>query len=73
MRWHGYRSETVTWYFNDFGQTLGIETAKWCVLDHKRRNIAVYESYLEIDSQLLNELIEITTELLEIVRDLGDR
>ena len=74
MRWHGYRSENRYLVFQCLEQTVGLETAKWRVLDqcHKRRNIAEYEGHLEIDSQLLNELIEITTELLELVKDLGD-
>jgi len=74
MRWHGYRSENRYLVFQCLEQTLGLETAKWRVLDqcHKRRNIAEYEGYLEIDSQLLNELIEITTELLELVKNLDD-
>ena len=74
MRWHGYRSENRYMVFQCLEQTLGLETAKWRVLDqcHKQRNIAEYEGHLEIDSQLLNELIEITTELLELVKDLGD-
>ena len=74
MRWHGYRSENRYLVFQCLEQTVGIETAKWRVLDqcHKRRNIAEYEGHLEIDSQLLNELIEITIELLELVKDLGD-
>lgn len=74
MRWHGYRSENRYLVFQCLEQTLGLETAKWRVLDqcHKRRNIAEYEGHLEIDSQLLNELIEITTELLALVKELDD-
>lgn len=74
MRWHGYRSENRYLVFQCLEQTLGLETAKWRVLDqcHKRRNIAEYEGHLEIDSQLLNELIEITTELLVLVKELDD-
>ncbi len=72
MRWHGYRSENRYLVFQCLEQTLGLETAKWRVLDqcHKRRNIAEYEGHLEIDAQLLNELIEISTELLELVKNL---
>ncbi len=72
MRWHGYRSENRFLVFQCLEQTLGLETAKWRVLDqcHKRRNIAEYEGHLEIDSQLLSELIVITTELLALVKGL---
>jgi hypothetical protein len=43
------------------------------VLDncHNRRNVAEYQGHLEVDDQLLNELIEITTALLGLVRRLG--
>ena len=72
MRWHGYRSENRYLVFQCLEQTLGLETTKWRVLDqcHKRRNVAEYEGHLEIDAQLLNELIEISTELLELVKNL---
>ena len=45
MRWHGYRSENRYLVFQCLEETLGLETAKWRVLDqcHKRRNIAEYE------------------------------
>lgn len=73
MRWHGYRSENRYLVFQCLEQTIGLEAEKWRVLDqcHKRRNIAEYEGHLEIDSQLLDELIEITAELLELVSKLG--
>ncbi len=74
MRWHGYRSDNRYLVFQCLEQTIGIEPSKWRVLDqcHKRRNNAEYGGYLEIDSQLLNELIEISAELLVLVKDLGD-
>lgn len=74
MRWHGYRSENRFLVFQCLEQTIGLETEKWRVLDqcHKRRNIAEYEGHLEIDSQLLNELTEITSELLVLVKKLGN-
>ena len=53
--------------------TLGLDNAKWRVLDkcHKQRNIAEYEGHLDITPQLLNELIAITEELLTLVQALG--
>jgi len=43
------------------------------VLDkcHKQRNLAEYEGYLEITPQLLQELIEISNELIRLVEALG--
>jgi hypothetical protein len=73
MRWHGYRSDNRYLVFQCLEQTVGLEKAKWRVLDkcHKQRNIAEYEGYLEITPQLLHELIEITKDLLTRVEALG--
>lgn len=73
MRWHGYRSDNRYLVFQCLEQTVGLETVKWRVLDqcHKRRNLAEYEGYLEIDPRLLEELIEITEELLDLLESMG--
>jgi len=73
MRWHGYRSDNRYLVFQCLEQTVGLEKAKWRVLDkcHKQRNIAEYEGHLEITSQLLRELIEISKELLARAEGLG--
>jgi hypothetical protein len=73
MRWHGYRSDNRYLVFQCLEQTVGLEKAKWRVLDkcHKQRNIAEYEGHLEITSQLLGELIEISKELLARLEGLG--
>ncbi|MDT8372307.1 MAG: hypothetical protein RQ783_10020 [Gammaproteobacteria bacterium] len=73
MRWHGYRSDNRYLVFQCLKQTLGLEDVKWRVLDrcHKVRNLAEYEGHLEISSQLLKELIDITEELVTLVEALG--
>lgn len=73
LRWHGYRSTNRYLVFQCLEQTLGLDKAKWRVLDqcHKLRNIAEYEGLLEITPQLLGELIGITEELLQLVEGLG--
>ncbi len=72
LRWHGYRSEHRYLVFQCLPHTLGLDKAKWRVLDkcHNCRNLAEYEGHLEIDMQLLKELIQITNELLVLVNDL---
>lgn len=72
LRWHGYRSEHRYLVFQCLPHTLGLGRAKWRVLDkcHNCRNIAEYEGHLEIDTQLLKELIQITGELLVLVNGL---
>jgi len=73
MRWHGYRSDNRYLVFQCLQHTTGLTNAKWRVLDlcHKQRNLAEYEGSLEISPQLLQELIQVTTELLKSVEALG--
>ena len=72
MRWHGYRSDNRYLVFQCLEHTVGLENAKWRVLDkcHKQRNLAEYEGHLEITPQLLQELIKVTRELLKLVEAL---
>ena len=72
LRWHGYRSDNRYIVFQCLGHTLGLSNAKWRVLDkcHNQRNLAEYEGHLEVNPQLLKELIAITQEILELVRNL---
>jgi len=73
MRWHGYRSDNRYLVFQCLQHTVGLDNAKWRVLDkcHKQRNLAEYEGHLEMTPQLLQELIKITRELLTSVEALG--
>lgn len=73
LRWHGYRSDNRYLVFQCLEHTVGLAKAKWRVLDkcHKQRNIAEYEGQLEITPQLLQELIEVTKELSDLVERLG--
>jgi len=73
LRWHGYRSDNRYLVFQCFQHTIGLDNAKWRVLDkcHNQRNIAEYEGHLEITPQLLQELIDITEGLLEVVDEMG--
>lgn len=72
LRWHGYRSDNRYIVFQRLGHTLSLSNAKWRVLDkcHNQRNLAEYEGHLEVNPQLLKELIAITQEILELVRNL---
>jgi len=73
LRWHGYRSDNRYLVFQCLQHTVGLENAKWQILDicHKQRNLAEYEGHLEITPQLLQELIDITRELLQLVKNMG--
>ncbi len=72
LRWHGYRSDSRYLVFQCLQHTLGLDRAKWRVLDncHKARNLAEYEGHLEVNPQLLKELISITNEVLLLVKAL---
>lgn len=73
LRWHGYRSDNRYLVFQCLQHTVGLENAKWRLLDkcHKLRNLAEYEGHLEITPQLLEELIGTAVEVLELVDRLG--
>ncbi len=73
LRWHGYRSDKRYLVFQCLQHTLGLEQAKWRVLDkcHHVRNLAEYEGHLEISPQLLKELIIISQEILVLVKTLA--
>ena len=73
MRWHGYRSENRYLVFQCLEHTVGLENAKWRVLDkcHTQRNLAEYEGNLDVTPQLIGELIPITKELAALVDALG--
>ena len=73
MRWHGYRTTKRYLVFLCLEHTVGMDKAKWRLLDkcHKQRNLAEYEGEMEVDPQLLKELVQITNELLEFVETLG--
>ena len=73
MRWHGYRSDNRYLVFQCLKHTVGLDDVKWRVLNkcHNARNLAEYEGHLEISSQLMNELTDITNEIVTLVESLG--
>lgn len=73
MRWYGYRSSERYLVFQCLEHTVGLDNVKWRVLDqcHKQRNLAEYEGQLEISPQLLEALIDVASELLDLVEGLG--
>ncbi len=72
LRYYGYRSDSRYLVFQCLQHTIGLENAKWRVLDkcHKQRNLAEYEGHLEITPQLLGELISITNEVQDSISKL---
>ncbi|WP_250657837.1 hypothetical protein [Alkalimarinus coralli] len=72
LRWHGYRSDSRYLVFQCLQHSLGLDKAKWRVLDkcHNVRNLAEYEGHLDVNPQLLKELISITKEIQTLVKAL---
>jgi len=70
LRDHGYRSnKSRALVFQALAHTVGMEAPKWRLLSkaHDMRNLAEYEGRTDVDARVLNELLEISTELLEKV------
>lgn len=72
LRWHGYRSDSRYLVFQCLQHTLGLDKAKWRVLDkcHNARNLAEYEGHLDVNPQLLKELISITEDIQSLIKAL---
>lgn len=73
LRWHGYRSEHRFTVFQCLEHTVKLPPEQWRILDHahRKRNIAEYEGYLEIDQGLVEALIQVAAEVASRVASLG--
>ena len=72
LRWHGYRSENRYTVFQCLAHTLNWSTSRWRVLDaaHKKRNLAEYEGFLEVEESAIADLHALVTELIADVEKL---
>lgn len=72
LRWRGYRSENRFTVFQCLAHTVDWPTNQWRVLDtaHQKRNLAEYEGLLDVEESLVEELIELSQQLLSDVRQL---
>lgn len=70
LRWRGYRSENRFTVFQCLAHTVNWPTNQWRVLDtaHHKRNLAEYEGLLDVEQSLVDELIEISEQLLKDVQ-----
>jgi hypothetical protein len=73
LRWHGYRSEHRFTVFQCLEHTVKLPPEQWRILDHahRKRNVAEYEGYLEIDQSLVEALIQVALEVASRVATLG--
>jgi hypothetical protein len=73
LRWHGYRSEHRYTVFQCLEHTVELPPSQWRVLDnaHRKRNVAEYEGYLDINQGLVEALIQAGSEVATRVAALG--
>lgn len=66
LRWHGYRSENRYIVFQCLTHTMNWTAPQWRVLDaaHKKRNLAEYEGFLEVEESTIAELCVLTEKLI---------
>lgn len=74
LRWHGYRSENRFTAFQCLTHTVNWPAARWRVLDsaHRKRNLAEYEGFLDIEESGITELRTLVEKLIADVTLLID-
>lgn len=75
LRWHGYRSENRYTVFQCLAHTVGWPASRWRVLDaaHRKRNLAEYEGFLEVEESTISELCALVLGLIADVQALVDQ
>ena len=73
LRLRGYRSKNRYTVFQVLPHTLGIESAKWRVLDqaHNKRNRSEYDGSFDVDIALVEAVMRVAREIEAAVRALG--
>ena len=74
LRSHGYRSDSRYLVFQCLQHTIDLPSEQWRVLDqaHRKRNLGEYEGDLDIDEQLVEALIRVTSLVAKRVRARSD-
>jgi len=65
LRANGYRSESRYLVFQCLQHTIDLPNEQWRVLDqaHRKRNLTEYEGETDIDEQLVNAVLRVTSEV----------
>lgn len=65
LRRQGYRSESRYLVFQCLQHTVDLSPAQWRVLDqaHRKRNLAEYEGYLEVEPSLIEAMIRVAEQV----------
>jgi hypothetical protein len=71
LRFQGYRSESRYLVFQCLQHTLDLPNEQWRVLDqaHRKRNLAEYESDMDVDEQLVAALLRVAREVAKRVNE----
>ena len=74
LRWHGYRSENRYMVFQCLQHTVDMENEMWRILDqaHRKRNLAEYEGYLDVDEHLVEAVIRVANEIVDRIGNFVD-
>ncbi len=72
LRLRGYRSESRYLVFQCLQHTVDLPVEQWRVLDqaHRKRNLAEYEGYMDVDEQLVAATLRVTWEVAKRVEAL---
>jgi len=72
LRLHGYRSESRYLVFLCLQHTVDLPREQWRVLDqaHRKRNLAEYEGYLDVDEPLVAAVLRVARAVSERVKRL---
>ena len=72
LRLRGYRSESRYLVFQCLQHTVDLPVEQWRVLDqaHRKRNLAEYEGYMDVDEQLVSATLRVAREVSERVNKL---
>lgn len=74
LRHLGYRSDNRYLVFQCLQHTLDLPSAKWRILDqaHRKRNLAEYEGFIDVDESLVASLIRVCEEVRVNVTELTE-
>ncbi len=74
LRLRGYRSESRYLVFQCLQHTVDLPVEQWRVLDqaHRKRNLAEYEGYMDVDEQLVAATLRVAREVAKRVEALAD-
>jgi uncharacterized protein (UPF0332 family) len=74
LRWHGYRSENRYMVFQCLQHTLDMQNEMWRILDqaHRKRNLAEYEGYLDVDEHLVEAVIRVANVIVDRIGNFVD-